>query len=86
MMMHHQRIMRTTVDLPEHLLVQAKQLAAARQIPLTRVLEDSLRAYLAEERARSRSGDSVPALPVVRGVRPVRGVDLDDTSALWDVE
>jgi len=85
-MLHHQRIMRTTVDLPEHLLVQAKQLAASRRIPLTRILEDSLRAYLAEERARSRNGESVPALPVVRGARPVRGVDLDDTSALWDVE
>lgn len=78
--------MRTTVDLPEHLLVEAKRLAAAKRIPLTRILEDSLRAYLADERTRANEGGSAPALPVIRNVRPVRGVDLDDTSSLLDVE
>jgi hypothetical protein len=85
-MLQHKRIMRTTVDLPEHLLVEAKQLAAARRIPLTRVLEESLRAYLAEERMRVGRARAVPELPVVRGPRPVRGVDLDDTSALLEHE
>jgi hypothetical protein len=78
--------MRTTVDLPDHLLLEAKQLAAARRIPLTRVLEESLRAYLAAERTRERESAAIPPLPVVRGVRPVRGVDLDDTSALLEIE
>jgi len=41
-MMYHQR-MRTTVDLPVHLLVEAKKLAAERRLPLTRVFEDSVR-------------------------------------------
>lgn len=78
--------MRTTVDLPDHLLVEAKQLAAARRIPLTRVLEESLRAYLAQERSNDAGAASIPALPVVRDARPVRGIDLDDTSALLDLE
>ena len=78
--------MRTTVDLPDHLLVAAKQLAAARRVPLTRVLEESLRAYLAEARNRERESTTVPPLPVVRGVRTVRGINLDDTSALLDIE
>jgi hypothetical protein len=77
--------MRTTVDLPDHLLVEAKRLAAERRIPLTRVLEESLRAYLAEERGRERVR-AAPPLPVLRHVRPVRGIDLDDTSALLDIE
>jgi len=46
--------MRTTIDLPDHLLVDAKKLAAERHVPLTRLLEESLRAYLAEERTRPR--------------------------------
>jgi hypothetical protein len=78
--------MRTTVELPDHLLVEAKQLAAARRVPLTRVLEESLRAYLAQERMSDRGEASIPALPVVRDARPVRGVDLNDTSALLDLE
>ncbi len=46
MTMYHHRIMRTTIDIPDHLLVEAKQLAAERHLPLTRLFEDSLRLYL----------------------------------------
>jgi hypothetical protein len=52
MPVYHHRIMRTTVDIPEHLLVEAKQLAAERHLPLTRLFEDSLRLYLGEQRLR----------------------------------
>lgn len=82
--MWHNRIMRTTVDLPDHLLVDAKKLAADRHIPLTRVLEESLRSYLSEQRQRARV-EPAP-LPVLAGPAPVAGVDLDDTSRLWEVE
>jgi hypothetical protein len=78
--------MRTTVALPDHLWIEAKRLAAERRIPWTRILEESLRAYLAEERTRAPESDSTSPLPVIRNVRPVRGIDLDDTSALLDVE
>jgi hypothetical protein len=76
--------MRTTIDLPDHLLVDAKKLAAERHVPLTRLLEESLRTYLAEERLRSH-GKPEP-LPVLADPAPVPGIDLDDTSRLWEVE
>ena len=77
--------MRTTIDLPDDLLVEAKRLAAERRIPLTRILEESLRAYLVEERARAREPESTSELPVIRDVRPIPGIELDDTSALLDI-
>jgi hypothetical protein len=75
--------MRTTVRLDDHLLADAKKIAAESGRTLTSVLEDALRESLArrtvrEKRTRVRlktvSGD---------GVRP--GVDLDDTAALLDL-
>lgn len=83
-MMYHQSIMRTTINLPDHLLVDAKKLAAERHIPLTRLLEESLRSYLTEQRGRSPQ-TAVP-LPVLTEPMPVAGLDLDDTSRLWDLE
>lgn len=76
--------MRTTVDLPEHLLVEAKKLAAEQRVPLTRVFEESVRSYLSEQRMR-RTGTPVE-LPVPRepALRP--GIDLDDTSRLWELK
>ena len=82
--MYHQHIMRTTIDLPTHLLTDAKRLAAERRIPLTRILEESLRAYLSDQRLRARA-EPLP-LPVLAGPTPLPGVDLDDTSRLWEVE
>lgn len=76
--------MRTTIDLPEHLLVDAKKLAAERHIPLTRLLEESLRSYLSEQRLRTRR-EPIP-LPVLTDPVPVVGISLDDTSRLWEME
>lgn len=82
--MKHNRIMRTTIDLPEHLLVDAKKLAAERHVPLTRLLEESLRAYLSEQRLRPQ--EEPAPLPVFTAPAPRTGVDLDDTSHLWGLE
>lgn len=76
--------MRTTIDLPDHLLVDAKKLAAERHVPLTRLLEESLRAYLSEQRLR-RHEEPAP-LPVLTDPVPVSDLDLDDTSRLWELE
>lgn len=84
-MMYHQSIMRTTVDLPEHLLIEAKRLAAVRRVSLTRVFEESVRAYLSEERRRAASSVSIE-LPVLRDPAPAPGVNLNDTSKLWEIE
>ena len=81
--MYHQR-MRTTIDLPDHLLVEAKKHAAERRIPLTRLVEESVRSYLSEQRMRRAE---VPgSLPLLRDPAPRPGIDLDDTSRLWELE
>lgn len=77
--------MRTTVDLADHLLLQAKQLAAAKRSTLTAVLEDSLRAYLASASMEAVQRKRRFQLPIGDGGKPVKGVDLNDTSALMDL-
>jgi hypothetical protein len=72
--------MKTTVDIPDHLLVEAEKLAAERRLPVTRLFEESLREYLAAQR-RSRS-EPLPPLPSYSHVRPAASVDFDDTSRL----
>ena len=77
--------MRTTVNLADALLVEAKRVAAERRISLTQVLEESLRRYLADERAGRRKAQIKKPLPVIEGARPVKGIDLDDTSTLLEL-
>jgi hypothetical protein len=84
-LMRYLCIMRTTVTLPDHLLIAAKQLAAARRTSLTAILEESLRAYLASERGRQQEHEGSITLPVMDGGAPRSGVDLNDTSALWEL-
>ena len=76
--------MRTTVDLADHLLLRAKQLAAAERTTLTAILEDSLRAYLADAPQRRRKKVGRFRLPTADRGKPTASVDLNDTSALWE--
>lgn len=77
--------MRTTVNIADHLLLHAKRLAALRRTSLAKIVEDSLRKYLAEERAEADESRTAWKLPVLDGGPPAPGVDLNDTSALWEV-
>lgn len=75
--------MRTTIRLDEHLLAQAKQVAATSGKTLTAVLEDALRESLARRtrvapRRRTR-------LRTFEGGGLCPGVDLDDSAALLDL-
>ncbi|MEZ5319228.1 MAG: CopG family transcriptional regulator [Vicinamibacterales bacterium] len=76
--------MRTTIRMDPHLLAEAKRAAADSGRTLTAVIEDAVRAHLAQRRKTGRRPPR-PALTIVdgRGVRP--GVDLDDTAALLDL-
>lgn len=76
--------MRTTVNIPDHLMMEAKKLAVARRVPLAAVFEESLRLYLSECRAR-RTRSPRSRLPVTDAGRPVSGVDLDDVSELLEL-
>jgi len=70
---------RTTIDLPEPLLENAKKRAAERGITLSAVVEDALRAHLA---ARPGGSDKPFRLHIVRGRLVQPELDLDRTSAL----
>ena len=75
--------MRTTVRLDEHLLAQAKKMAAESGKTLTSILEDALREKLARRPVRART--KPVRLKVVRGGSLRPGVDLDDSAALLDL-
>ena len=74
--------MRTTIRLDDHLLAQAKSLAAARGTTLTALIEDSLREVLARREAPRRR--SKFCFPTFKGGGLQPGVDLDDSAALLD--
>jgi hypothetical protein len=75
--------MRTTINLPDELILQAKKAALDADTTLTEIIGDALREALAKRRRKTPQ----KAFKVITygkgGVHP--GVDLDDTSALLDL-
>jgi hypothetical protein len=72
--------MRTTINLDDDVLAEAKLLAHRSGTTLTAVIEDALRERLARRQA---AGSPAPVrLPTVAGSGLRPGVDLDDSSAL----
>lgn len=76
--------MRTTVTLPDPLLVRVKHLAAARRTSVTAIVVESLDRYLAD--VRDEATAKIEPLPTIQRAKPLAGVNLDDTSALWELE
>ena len=75
--------MRTTIQVDDQLLLEAKQYAAQTGRTLKAVIEDALREALARtEVTRPQIRVSLKTFKG-RGVQP--GVDLDDTSSLLDL-
>jgi hypothetical protein len=74
--------MRTTINIDDDLLAEAKQVAARTGRSLTAVVEDALRESL---HRRHQTASRAVELPVFGegGVQP--GVDLDDSAALLDL-
>ncbi len=75
--------MRTTVNLPDPLLAQARRQAAETGRTLTAFIADAVREAL----SRRRKGESQPPvrLTTFRGSGLQPGVDLDDSAALQDL-
>jgi hypothetical protein len=74
--------MRTTVKIDDRLLAEAKSQAAKSGRTLNAVIEDALRASLAN---RQRGSDRRNVdLPTFRGSQLLPGVDLDDSAALLE--
>ena len=74
--------MKTTIQLDDQLLLEAKKHAAQTGRTLKAVIEDALREALTRTEA-SRSQTRVP-LKTFKGRGVQSGVDLDDTSSLLD--
>jgi hypothetical protein len=73
--------MRTTLDIDERLLRQAKARAAERGETLTRFLEGALRDRLTAPSAPPRP---FRFRPLVKRGTPLPGIDLDDRDALYE--
>jgi hypothetical protein len=74
--------MRTTINLDDHLLAEAKQVAARTGRTLTAVVEDALRESLHRRHHSSRRAVELPTFGA-GGVQP--GVDLDDSAGLLEL-
>jgi hypothetical protein len=74
--------MRTTINLDDALLAEAKQVAARTGRSLTAVVEDALRESLRRRQDTARRPLELPVFGE-GGVQP--GVDLDDGAALLDL-
>ena len=76
--------MRTTLNIEDGLLADAKELAAQRGTTVTAVVEEALRERVL--RARETAPGPPAELPVFRGGLGFRaGVDLDDNAALLEL-
>jgi hypothetical protein len=76
--------MRTTINLDDYLLTEAKRLAQETGTTLTAVIEDALRERLARRAMPARS-EGVFRLHTFTGHGLQPGVDLDSSAALRDL-
>ena len=84
----HTYAMRTTIDISDTLLRQAKKLAAEERSSLRELVEAGLRLVLLSKRGeRGKNGNGKkPRLPVCDAGELLPGVNLNDTSALLELE
>ena len=75
--------MKTTVDLPDDLLIAAKKRAAEQRKPLRRIIEEGLRISLqAGARSRSERSARIRWVTVAGGLPP--GLDLANRASMID--
>jgi hypothetical protein len=74
--------MRTTINIDDALLAEAKQVAARTGRSLTAVVEDALRESMHRRHTAARRAVELPVFGE-GGVQP--GVDLDDSASLVDL-
>jgi hypothetical protein len=73
--------MKTTVELPDELLIEAKRKAASERRPLRAIFEEGLRLVLRKPGGRPRNKEV--RLVTVKGGLP-RGMDLSSREAMYD--
>ena len=77
--------MRTTVDLDDHVLREAKLVARQSGVTLTSFIEDALRERLARRKAVQTGKREWVRLPTNGGEGLHPGIDLDDSRRLLDI-
>ena len=78
-------IERTTVRLPQDLMARAKQKAAAEGRTLTSLIEDGLRAVVAESgKPEKRRRVVLPVSKATGGLMP--GIDISNSAALQEID
>jgi hypothetical protein len=75
--------MRTTINLPDDLILRAKKAAVQAETTLTEIIANALRESLAKPQRKKAKRQLKIFASGSGGVFP--GVDLDDTSALLDI-
>jgi hypothetical protein len=75
--------MRTTINLPDDLILQAKKVALEADTTLTEIIGNALREALAKRKNGIPRSEFKVNASGHGGLQP--GVDLDDTSALLDI-
>jgi hypothetical protein len=73
--------MKTTIDVPDELLIQAKKRAAELRLPLRALVADGLRLRLQESRGR-RKRKKLRLLTVAGGLPP--GLNLKDRAKMHE--
>ena len=76
---------RTTVRLPEDLLIRAKRKAAAEGRTLTSLIEEGLRLVVAENGKVAKKRRVLPCISTATG-GPMPGVDITRFSALEEMD
>jgi len=75
--------MRTTINLPDELILRAKKAALEADTTLTEIIENALREVLEKRRHKKKRREFKLITSGSGGLQP--GVDLNDTSALLDI-
>jgi hypothetical protein len=75
--------MRTTINLPDELILRAKKAALEADTTLTEIIANALREALSKRRGKKARRDFKIFTSGRGGLQP--GVDLNDTSALLDL-
>lgn len=77
--------MRSTLNLPDELMLQAKTYAARHRTTLTALVESGLRRELERRQAAAADASVAPSLPVFRrGSGPRAGIDLTSNASMLD--
>lgn len=75
--------MKTTLDLNDRLVAEAKSRAVRERTTLTRLIEEGLRMRLSSQASRAKP--SRPSIPIYRGRGGLRsGIDATSSRALLD--